>query len=473
MAKKKIAQGNIFTGVESLPEERVPGELGPAPGTENDFWPPLPTRGGAYQRAAALVLQDSFAESERWSPEKLLDHQRVQAKRLIDHAADTVPYYARQFADLPKGGTLTPAQWAAVPVLERSAVQEAGDRLLSSRIPEGHGGAIIARTSGSSGRPVQIHFTVLSNIFYNAVRLRHHLWHGYDFSQKSVDIRTAPPRGAPTKGKWSAFPNAGPRVQLDIAKPVDRLLDEVLAEDPAYLGGHPSSIYGLYEESVARGVRPANLRKVVCFGEALSDQVHDDIERYWQVPVLDMYAASETGPAAFECPEEGNLHMQCESILIEVLNEDDAPCREGEIGRMVVTPLHNFAMPLIRYAIGDYASLGPPCPCGRGLPVLAEIMGRQRNLLVYPDGRRIFPEVRAGGLDDVVPIRQFQCIQTDLDHLLFVAVPSRPWTDDDAIALRKFLHDKFGHPFEIGIEFRDEIDRGPGYKYEEFRSDVV
>jgi phenylacetate-CoA ligase len=60
----------------------------------------------------------------------------------------------------------------------------------------------------------------------------------------------------------------------------------------------------------------------------------------------------------------------------------------------VVTPLHNFAMPLIRYAIGDYAEAGPPCACGRGLPVLARILGRARNLLTLPHGERIGAIVR-------------------------------------------------------------------------------
>ena len=76
---------------------------------------------------------------------------------------------------------------------------------------------------------------------------------------------------------------------------------------------------------------------------------------------------------------------------MEVLDNHGRPCKEGETGRVVLTDLHNFTMPLIRYEIGDYAEVGPPCACGRGLPVLARILGRSRNMLTLPAGDRIWP----------------------------------------------------------------------------------
>src|SRR3546814_13116510 len=82
---------------------------------------------------------------------------------------------------------------------------------------------------------------------------------------------------------------------------------------------------------------------------------------------------------ALQCPEHEHYHVQSEAVLLEVLDEEDRPCRPGEVGRVVVTPLTNFAMPMIRYAVGGLAAVGAPCPCGRGLPVLTRILGRARD----------------------------------------------------------------------------------------------
>src|SRR6185295_14515719 len=99
----------------------------------------------------------------------------------------------------------------------------------------------------------------------------------------------------------------------------------------------------------------------------------------WGVGVVDVYSSEECGQIALQCPEHEQYHVQSESVLVEVLDDEGRPCAPGTIGRVVLTTLQNFAMPLIRYDIGDFAEPGPACPCGRALPVLTRIVGRVRN----------------------------------------------------------------------------------------------
>ena len=124
------------------------------------------------------------------------------------------------------------------------------------------------------------------------------------------------------------------------------------------------------------------------FGEILEPVCRATCQQVFGVKVVDMYSSQEVGYIALQCPEHEHYHVQAENLLVEVLAEDGRGCGPGEVGRVVVTTLHNFAMPLLRYDIGDYAEVGASCPCGRGLGVLTRILGRQRNLLVLPDGRR-------------------------------------------------------------------------------------
>ena len=110
---------------------------------------------------------------------------------------------------------------------------------------------------------------------------------------------------------------------------------------------------------------------------------------------MDTYSSQEVGVIAIECPQGDGYHAMSEGLVVEVLRDDGEPCAAGETGHVVVTDLTNFATPLIRYDLADLAEAAGPCACGRGLPRIRRILGRERNLLRLPDGRRFWPLVGA------------------------------------------------------------------------------
>ena len=141
-----------------------------------------------------------------------------------------------------------------------------------------------------------------------------------------------------------------------------------------------------------------------------------------------MYSTQEVGYITLQCPKSEHHHVQAEGVFIEILDDNGSPCRPGEMGKVIATPLHNLAMPLIRYDVGDYAEFGEPCPCGRGLPVLRRIMGRSRNLLRLPSGERIFPYFHDGLFREIAPVRQFQVVQIHPQRFDVRLVTERPLT---------------------------------------------
>jgi phenylacetate-CoA ligase len=162
-------------------------------------------------------------------------------------------------------------------------------------------------------------------------------------------------------------------------------------------------------------------------------------------------------------------------VVVEVLREDGTPCQPGEVGRVVVTSLHNFAMPLIRYEILDYAELGAPCPCGRSLPVLKRILGRTRNLLTLPDGSRYMPKTTGATVQasQVAPVEQIQVIQHSVELVeikLAVARPLHPAEEQQVIGI---FQEALGHPFTIQLTRVDHIPRSAGGKFEDFISHVI
>jgi phenylacetate-CoA ligase len=174
------------------------------------------------------------------------------------------------------------------------------------------------------------------------------------------------------------------------------------------------------------------LKGVITYSEQVPMGLREEISARLGVLLEDIYSSREIGYIALECPEHNYDHVQAETVLVEITDDKDRPCPIGEVGRVVVTPLQNFAMPLIRYAISDYAEFGPPCPCGRGLPVIRNIHGRARNMPRLPSGEGKWLilaaalEQRMRGL----PMIQYQLIQPAFSEIDVSIVPVRPLYDN-------------------------------------------
>jgi phenylacetate-CoA ligase len=221
------------------------------------------------------------------------------------------------------------------------------------------------------------------------------------------------------------------------------------------------------------GERLPSHKQVRTISEALPDGLAEAIREAWGASVADVYSTRETGYLALQCPQTGAYHVQAESAIVEVLREDGARCAPGELGRVVVTALHNFACPLVRYDTGDLAMAGAPCACGRTLPTLERIAGRVRNMLVLPSGQRLWPSIAGRELARAVPVRQFQVVQESLEAVRVLLVVARPLERAEEERVAAIVRRALGHPFRVAVEYRDAIARSASGKFEEFRSEVA
>ena len=153
---------------------------------------------------------------------------------------------------------------------------------------------------------------------------------------------------------------------------------------------------------------------------------------------------------------------------MEVLLTDGSAARPGEIGRVVVTPLYNYAMPFVRYALGDLEEVGSsPSPCGRGLPTLRRIIGRDRNMFRFRDGTTVWPVPGSFGLRSLIALKQVQVVQTDPDRIEIRYVPDAPERPIDLAALTERVRAVLRQRVEVAVRSVDQIDRSPSGKYEE------
>ena len=442
-------------------------------------WPAIPG-GGA---AAVLSVLFQLEQSQWLSADELQARQREQLARVIRHAYRTVPFYQTRFdqTGLDPEGVGTPERFCQFPPLTRRDVQLTQQLLHSTEVPKAHGRVTSTVTSGSTGAPVAVLGTDVTQFFWRALTLRDHLWHHRDFSQTFASIRYNKTGGKYPTGdratNWGVATDGvfatGPAYMLSIRSSLEEQAEWLERINPRYLLSYPSVFKALAHHFQIHGRTVPNLRELRSFGEILEPDCRAACQAAWRVPVVDMYSSQEVGYVTLQCPETENHHVQSESVLVEVLDDAGDACAPGEIGRVVVSTLHNFAMPLLRYEIGDFAEVGESCPCGRGLPVLKRILGRQRNLLTFPTGERRWPLfAEAGRPEDLPPFFQFQIIQRSLDEVDVFVVRHAPFTAPEETIVKRYIQQTLGHPFIITLRVVAEIPRSVTGKFEDFISHV-
>jgi len=443
-------------------------------------WPGVAVGGGAQ----LLALMQQLGQSQWWPPERLRRHQFRQLDRLVDHAYRAVPFYAERLnaVGYRPGEEISESFWRSLPILRRREVQEAGAALEARAIPPEHGTTTRSSTSGSTGTPVRVLTSRLYYLMWLAITLRDEFWQGRDFRLKLGIIRRdresqafAPEgRALPNWGPPVAtvFPS-GPTALVDSRSTIEEQAAWVLRERPDYLHSFPSIIKELARWFRATGTPPPPLRRIRTFGEAVGDDLRTLCREVFGAGISDVYSSIDAGYLGIQCPDHEHHHVPAETIHLEVLDALDRPCRPGEAGKVIVTPLHNFAMPLLRYEIGDIAELGPPCSCGRGLPVLARVLGKTRDTIVLPSGERRFAHMGMKSIAEFRTLQQIQVVQKTVYDLEVKLVTRGTFGAENETTLASVLRQAFGNHFAIAFTYHSVIPRSPGGKHFDFISEVA
>lgn len=443
-------------------------------------WPAIPGP-DATQRLA--VLQQ--IEANQWrSPGEIRQVQFLQLNRLLHHVARTVPFYQKRLMEAGLTGErpVEPEDWLRMPPLTRSDIQKAGDALVSKSVPPAHGETTKASTSGSTGMPVTVIGTMLTRFFWEVLTLREHLWHGRELTGTMAAIRRIPnglaayPKGL-VQSQWSpqiasVFEN-GPIHALEIESSIAQQAEWLARVNPDYLRGYPTNLLSLARYCTDNDIELPKLKQCLSFGELLHPHVRDACRETWGVEIADSYSSQELGYMSLQAPGHTHQLVQSDFVLLEVINRDGRPCEVGEVGRVVVTSLHNFAMPLLRYDIGDFAEVGPPCPTGRGLPVLTRILGRERNMLVDREGNEYWPAFGVKSLTKLAPLRQFQLAQVESGKVEARLVPERGLSKSEQASIRAHLAERLPGSVQVVLKIVTDIPRSAGGKYEDFVNETL
>ncbi len=427
------------------------------------------------------AILKSLQGSDRTDPGSIRNGQQAQLRMMLEWAVGNSPFYrgssahAEVLKKIRKGDEDFAALWRQLPLLTKVELRKSNAKIHASQLPPGHGPISSIFTSGSTGMPVEVHTTALTRAIWDALTMREHMWRQRIFSNRLGSVRSLKkdmrkPEGMDL-GTWGApaseFCRTGPGSAMHSATPVKDIAVWLKRFKPNYLIIYPSIAESLLNE--IGPIRPDGIMEIRTISEPLDRELEERFMREWGVPCTEIYSAVELGSIAFRCKEHNALHAQPETLFVEILDDADKPCQTGETGRVVLTSLHNLATPLIRYEIGDYATVGAPCQCGRTSMVLEKVLGRVRNMLHTPDGRTLWPS-GGQGIRKIEVVQQAQFVQTALDQIEVRVVLDRPLTLDETDQLVEITRQSLYYPFNVSIKPVEMIERGPTGKFEQFLS---
>lgn len=236
-------------------------------------------------------------------------------------------------------------------------------------------------------------------------------------------------------------------------------VEDLIRFRPEYMVGFPSSILEIAKYGIANGYEfPANTIKAVFpTAETITAEMRYYIEGFFKTKIFDQYASSEGAPFIFECLN-GNLHLELQSGVFEVLDENDKPTQSG---RLVVTSFTTEGTPLIRYDIGDSITLEDDektCNCGNNNPLVKEILGRIDDYIYSPQTGKINLGNVSNTLKDTRGIIRFQVVQNELSKIIVKLIIDEV-EYSDAIE-KKFIQnwrDRIGSEMDLEIKYVDEI----------------
>ncbi len=446
-------------------------------------------------RFAGLKVFDRLVENEFLTGPQQHDRQAAALTRIVRFAANQVPYYRDTFAarGLKPEDVKTPEDLVKLPLLDKDQVRESSDHLRPARLPRGEKHYSVFSTSGTTGQPTKTHHTVSSNTMFTYLAQRQYRWCRFDPSKAIAFLRFSNelplrreggtyPAGVTCRlSRWryaGTFFETGPWLGLSLSTPVERQIEWLRAERPAYLCSRASWLEHLCYTAAGKTLVDS-LESVLGITEDMRPSARAFVERSLALPVHQNYGMNEVGLMAMRCAA-GRYHVHAEHCLIEIVDDQGQPCPPGETGRIAVTALRNPAMPLIRYDTDDMAeTVAGPCPCGRSLPSFGNLTGRYRRHISLPEGSyQLFLALRTAvnGLpaEAIGPLRQFQVHQYRDGRFELRAAVAGPLPPAFHNAVRSAWAAAIGERAEtLEIVEVERIPRGPSGKFQDFTSDYM
>jgi phenylacetate-CoA ligase len=401
-------------------------------------------------------------ERQQWlAPQAIRELQLTKLRGLLQHATATVPHFRALAASHGAGAAAMSslASLADLPIMTKQRIRDHYPDFVSATLGRDN---IRKATGGSTGDPFQFQYNRDSEYRRLAAMWRGYRWGGADIGCRSAFIWSWPFAGksGAKLAREQLYQRILGRTYFNIFELADDNLPEVVRRlallRPQVIVTYVSGGLTLARWIIENRCPFPPPRGVITGAEALHEPERAILQQAFGAPVFNTYGGREFMLLAAEC-ERHRLHVTADHLILETVDAQDRPV-VGEPGRVLVTDLHNFGMPFIRYENGDVAVVDPePCGCGRGLPLLKYIEGRVADVVHLPDGRRLTGLYFVHILKDFELIRYYKISQNRRDVLRIQIVPRRMDAPGLIEAVKATLGAQLGPLVELQVELVEDI----------------
>jgi len=413
-------------------------------------------------------------EAQWLSRDELAAHQMAALATLLKHAWDNCPFYRRRMeaAGLEGGRCDSLEDLTRLPILTKREIQEHRDEMVARNLDESE--LYADHTGGSTGDP--LHFFRDRGINTSRFRCREHrgnMMAGWDFGKRAVRLWGAgldfkPSRSV--KGRlrsWAVNEFILDCTRLDEAQIAEQIAF-MKAFRPQFVVAYTTIAYMFASQLSAQGGATWQSEGVIVTAETLTPPQREVIEQGFGCKAFNRYGSREVSSTATECGEHRGLHIAADQLILEVVDEQNRPVPPGTPGRIIITDLFNYGMPFLRYDIQDVGVLSDEiCPCGRGLPLLTEVLGRESDIIKLPSGRRLAClAIMCGFAQRLKGIRNLQLVRRGPTDFALRIMKGPAYKDEELDYLESRWDELLGGEAHIDYEFVDDIQRNASGKYQ-------
>lgn len=415
-------------------------------------------------------------ERSQWlSPEEIAVRQDDRRRSIVAYAAEHVPFWRERFDErrLDAGRCLDADVWQRIPLLTKQDLQTHGGDLIAE--PWRDWPLIVSHSGGSTGATVEFrynrdHYDRRIAAWYRADR-----WAGWDLGERHVMFWLGVGSGVGRRAareKWKerlhwallrwktlTITQMGPGRMEEYSRQLWRFR-------PRTIYGIANAVFTMASYFRAEGIEPPPVAGIIVSGEKIFPWQKEVIRDAFKSPVFERYGCQEVCNIAAECDRHEGMHLNADELYVEIVDDDGRPLPPGETGHIVVTSFDNLAMPLIRYKLGDMGSMiAGNCACGRGLPRLGEVAGREMDMIVTPEGNICAGIMMPHMMKEFGDLRGFQFVQESLDRLHIRMIPGPAFDKSILPFMEEQLRKYVGPTMRIEFEFVEDLERHDSGKY--------
>ncbi|MGD8189491.1 phenylacetate--CoA ligase family protein [Brevibacillus ginsengisoli] len=426
-----------------------------------------------------LHLVSQLQEQQWWERQQLDDFQEEKLSALLHHAYQHVPYYKRVLRDakvIGENGRIDLESFSQIPLLERHQFTPSYDPLKSDDLDQRKW--YENWSGGSTGEPIRLLQDEIYFYWNQALKILFDQWSGRQMVDRQIllwaserDLMVGHESWRTNLGRWLRN-ELWLNTRSMSREQIESYIAEINGFAPVQLFAYAESLY-----EIARYIEEHQLpihspKAIMTTASMLYQHMREQMERVFRCPVFNRYGSREIGAIACECEVHRGLHVSPLTHYVEILRPDGTHTSPGEQGELVITCLHNYAMPLIRYRIGDRAKWSSEtCSCGRNWPLLEEITGRVNDLFLTPDGNLVDGRLFVILLGTIPMVKKFQVLQEETERLQISIIPTlsvaspRAYYREQVDLITSKCNQLMGEKCQIQLQFVEEIPTTPSGKY--------